>query len=209
MCLLISRSCNSRTHSLLTLTNHVWILFIHIFAVPWTFSHLLNFLRANIMIMSHRKLIVHMQIANQASLIHRPTSFTPKAHRSSLETIGGGERRRESERENFLFISWFGEPVLFTHEDFHVPHSWAVCPPNEKEAEQMDILLTVIIETYCRITTLSKSLIYSHSYTPLRYKGLEPLPNRSGYFSLFVWTPSNKKINKKTKKIVRHTEVLI
>lgn len=40
------------------------------------------------MIMSHRKLIVHMQIANQASLIHRPTSFTPKAHRSSLETIG-------------------------------------------------------------------------------------------------------------------------
>lgn len=87
MCLLISRSCNSRTHSLLTLTNHVWILFIHIFAVPWTFSHLLNFLRANIMIMSHRKLIVHMQIANQASLIHRPTSFTQELFRDHREFL--------------------------------------------------------------------------------------------------------------------------
>lgn len=40
------------------------------------------------MIMIHRKLIVHMQIANQASLIHRPTNFAPKAHRSSLGTVG-------------------------------------------------------------------------------------------------------------------------
>lgn len=68
--------------------NNIQRLFIHIYAVLWSFRHILHYQRTNIMNMIHRKLIVQMQIGNWARLIHRPTSFTPKAQRSSYGTIG-------------------------------------------------------------------------------------------------------------------------